>query len=57
MAREDTCDTHTWTSVGVVTREGSVCRVWECENCPAWTVETFESEYERPWDDTWLAER
>ena len=57
MSGDPTCETHAWASVGVVTRDGSVCRIWECENCPVWTAEPFEAEYERPWDDTWLAGR
>jgi hypothetical protein len=57
MSPEDTCETHAWTSVGVVVREGSVCRIWECEDCPAWTADSFDPQYERSWDDTWLADR
>lgn len=57
MSKQGTCEHHAWASVGVVTREGTVCRIWECEQCPAWTAERFASATERPWDDTWLAER
>ena len=57
MSQEPTCETHAWASVGVVVREGGVNRIWECENCPVWTAEPFADEHERPWDDTWLAER
>jgi hypothetical protein len=57
MAGSDTCETHAWASVGVVSRNESVFRVWECEDCPVWTVEPFDPDLERPWDDTWLAER
>ena len=54
MSEAPTCETHTWASVGVVIRDGTVYRVWECENRPVWT---FDPDYERDWDDTWLAER
>lgn len=57
MSPVDTCETHTWATVGVVVRDGSICRVWECENCPVWTVEPFDTEHEQAWDDTWLADR
>lgn len=57
MPEDDICESHTWASVGVVTRDGAVCRIWECENCPVWTVEQFDPDHERPWNDTWLAER
>jgi hypothetical protein len=51
------CDTHAWASVGVVTREETVCTVWTCENCPVWTREPFAPEHELAWDETWLSER
>ncbi len=57
MAGEPTCTTHAWASVGVVTRDDSVCRIWECEQCPVWTTEPFDPAFELPWDETWLAER
>jgi hypothetical protein len=57
MSEARTCETHTWASVGVVIRDGTVYRVWECENCPVWTLEPFDPDHERDWDDTWLAER
>ncbi|MFC7251066.1 hypothetical protein ACFQJ5_14615 [Halomicroarcula sp. GCM10025324] len=57
MSREDYCDRHTWASVGVVARHDGVGRIWECENCPVWTTETFDRAHEQAWDDTWLAER
>lgn len=56
MSTDEPCETHAWASVGVVTREGSVYRVWECENCPVWTLEPFDPAHEQPWDETWLAE-
>lgn len=56
MTREPTCETHAWASVGVVAREGRVNRIWECENCPVWTAQPFDVDYERAWDETWLAE-
>jgi hypothetical protein len=56
MPEPQTCETHAWASVGVVTRGETVQRIWECENCPVWTTEPFDPEYEREWDDTWLAE-
>ena len=54
---EPTCESHAWASVGVVVRDGDVQRVWECEQCPAWTAERFDPAHEQPWDETWLAER
>jgi hypothetical protein len=57
MSVDEICESHTWASVGVVTRDGTVSRIWECENCPVWTEEQFNPEHERSWDDTWLAER
>ncbi|WP_162224670.1 hypothetical protein [Halorussus amylolyticus] len=57
MSEDETCERHAWASVGVVTRAGSVCRIWECENCPVWTAEQFDPDHERLWADTWLAER
>jgi hypothetical protein len=57
MSDGDYCDRHTWASVGVVTRDGTVGRVWECENCPVWTTESFDPAHELAWDDTWLAGR
>jgi hypothetical protein len=51
------CETHVWASVGVVTREGTVCKIWECENCPAWTAEPFDPDAERDWEATWLSGR
>ena len=57
MSVDEICESHTWASVGVVTRDGTVSRIWECENCPVWTEEQFNPEHERYWDDTWLAER
>jgi hypothetical protein len=57
MSDSERCGTHAWASVGVVSRAGEVARIWECERCPAWTAEAFDPEDERPWDDTWLAER
>lgn len=57
MSGADRCATHTWATVGVVSRDGTVSRIWECENCPAWTAEPFEPDAEFAWDDTWLAER
>ena len=57
MSEAETCETHAWASVGVVTRERSVYRIWECENCPVWTAEPFDPDHEQPWEDTWLAER
>lgn len=56
MADEKTCDTHVWASVGVVVRDGQVCRIWECEQCQVWTAEQFDSASERDWSDTWLSE-
>jgi hypothetical protein len=53
----ETCERHTWASAGVVDREGSIYRVWECEDCPVWTAQPFEADHERQWDDTWLSER
>ena len=57
MSGEKLCETHVWASVGVTSREGNVCRIWECERCPAWTAEPFDSELQIPWDETWLSER
>jgi hypothetical protein len=57
MSEAETCETHVWASVGVVNREGTVCKIWECENCPVWAAEPFQSEFERGWEDTWLSER
>lgn len=57
MSEEAVCERHVWASVGVVLRDESVCRVWECEDCPVWTTEPFDPDYERDWDDTWLADR
>lgn len=57
MAAEELCERHDWASVGIVTRNDAVQRVWACENCPAWTAEQFDREHEQAWDDTWLAER
>jgi hypothetical protein len=57
MSAVSTCETHAWVSVGVMTRDGTVYRVWECERCPVWTLAPFDPNYERDWDDTWLAER
>jgi hypothetical protein len=56
MTAATTCETHSWTSVGVVTKSGAVYRVWECEGCPVWTLELFDPDYQQSWDDTWLAE-
>lgn len=55
MSTEKSCERHVWASVGVVSESGAVYRVWECENCPVWTLEPFDAKYERSWDDTWLA--
>jgi len=57
MSGEKLCEIHVWASVGVTYREGNVCRIWECERCPAWTAEPFDSELQIPWDETWLSER
>jgi hypothetical protein len=51
------CDRHAWASAGVVVRDGAVCRIWECEDCPAWTAEELDDAHEQPWEGTWLAER
>ena len=51
------CDRHAWASAGVVVRDGVVCRIWECEDCPAWTAEELADAHEQPWDETWLSER
>lgn len=57
MSGAATCDTHAWASLGVVSDEGTVFRIWECENCQVWTMEPFDTDYRLPWDDTWLADR
>ncbi|WP_436925021.1 hypothetical protein [Halosimplex amylolyticum] len=57
MTQVEICDQHVWAALGIVSRDGSVSRVWECEDCPVWTTEPFDPEYERDWDDTWLAGR
>lgn len=57
MSEAAICENHVWASVGVVTCDRSVRRVWECEDCPVWTTEPFDPEYELAWDDTWLADR
>ncbi|MHB9288767.1 hypothetical protein ACKVMT_17190 [Halobacteriales archaeon Cl-PHB] len=57
MSDESTCETHTWATAGVTSRAGDVQRIWECEDCPVWTAEPFDPDHERPWDDTWLADR
>lgn len=57
MSADEPCDEHAWASVGIVTREGTVCRIWECEQCQVWTAEPFDSAHERAWDDTWLSDR
>jgi ribosomal protein L37AE/L43A len=57
MSGEDTCDAHTWASVGITTRERAVCRIWECEQCQVWTAEPFTPDLEVAWTDTWLSER
>jgi hypothetical protein len=54
---DETCDAHAWASVGLVATDGTIRRVWECEQCGAWTVEPFDPDLERAWDDTWLSER
>jgi hypothetical protein len=56
MSGEESCETHVWASVGVATRDGTVCRIWECERCHVWTAEPFDPDRERDWDDTWLSE-
>ncbi len=56
MSGEEICETHVWASVGVVTRNGAVCRIWECEQCPVWTAEPFDPDFEQNWSDTWLSE-
>ena len=57
MTDTDLCEKHIWASVGVATREGTICRIWECEQCPGWTAEPFEADTEVAWDDTWMAAR
>jgi hypothetical protein len=57
MSDREACDAHAWASVGLVTRGGTIHRVWECEQCGAWTAEPFDPERERAWDDTWLSKR
>ena len=57
MPEADFCDRHAWASAGVVAREGGVHRIWECEDCPAWTAEELEPASELPWDETWLSDR
>jgi len=57
MADADLCDRHAWAAAGVAVREGNVCRIWECEDCPAWTAETLDPANEQPWEDTWISER
>jgi hypothetical protein len=57
MTEATLCERHVWASVGVVDRAGSIRRIWECEDCPAWTTEPFDPEYEQAWNDTWLADR
>jgi hypothetical protein len=57
MSGVELCETHVWASVGVVTRDGTVSRIWECEQCRAWTAEPFDPDHEVPWDETWLSER
>lgn len=56
-ATTDPCETHTWATLGVVTRDETVHRIWECEDCPVWTAEPFDPADEKPWENTWLAER
>ncbi|WP_254838622.1 hypothetical protein [Natronomonas marina] len=57
MSGEEICETHVWASLGVVSRQGAVRRIWECERCPVWTAEPFDPDHELSWDDTWLSER
>jgi hypothetical protein len=57
MSDEEVCDKHVWASVGVVTLEGTVSRIWACEDCPVWTAEPFDPDFERAWEDIWLSER
>ena len=57
MSAPEICDRHAWASVGVVTRDGSVARIWECEQCPVWTTQRFDPVHELAWADTWLADR
>ena len=57
MAVAESCDVHVWTSLGVTARDGEISRVWECEQCSAWTVESLEPKSEIPWEETWLAEQ
>ena len=57
MPEADFSNRHAWASAGVVAREGGVHRIWECEDCPAWTAEELEPVSELPWDETWLSDR
>jgi len=57
MSGTEPCEDHVWVSIGITSRDGAVCRIWECERCRAWTAEPFESDGEIAWDDTWLSER
>lgn len=57
MAAEERCETHVWASVGITTRSGQVSRIWECEQCRAWTAEPFNPDLEIGWDETWLSDR
>ena len=51
------CAEHAWASIGVTVVDGTVSRVWACENCPAWTRQPLEATTAVDWADTWLAER
>ena len=53
----DFCAEHAWASVGVTVIEGTVTRVWACENCPAWSRQRLAEDAEVDWADTWLSER
>jgi hypothetical protein len=55
MADEALCDRHVWASVGVTNKDGRISRIWECEQCQAWTAEPFDPDLEIPWDETWLS--
>jgi hypothetical protein len=50
------CDTHAWASVGVADRDGTLRRIWVCENCPAWTGEPLRESARVDWPDTWLSD-
>lgn len=55
MDWDHTCDTYVWASIGIITRDGTVSRIRECEQCLVWTAEPFDPDFERDWDATWLS--